>query len=101
MALPLAWVIHVGQFFEAWAPVVEVVVVLVAVGAPRGDGAEAPGQRALPLVVVDQRRVVGWHVGVAVCHFQTLPAHKMESTTRMYSNIWIHSFVGTLFTSLL
>lgn len=67
-----AWVVHVGQFLEAWSPVVEVVVVLVSVRAARSDGTEAACQGALALKVVDQGCVVRRHVGVVVCRLQAL-----------------------------
>lgn len=68
----LTRVVHVGQFLKSWSPVVEIIVVLVSVGAAGGDGAEAACQRALALVVVDQGRVVRGHVGVSVCRLQAL-----------------------------
>lgn len=76
--LLLASSVHVGQLPEAAAPVVQVVVILVPVGAGRLDGAEGAGLRATALVVKHQQGVVGRCCGVRIGRLQVLRKGKGE-----------------------
>lgn len=49
----LAGVVHVGQFLEAWSPIIKVVVILVLVWARWGEGTQAACQRTSSFIVVD------------------------------------------------
>lgn len=64
--------VHVGEFAEARAPVVEVVIVLVASAAGGVKGAERSGRGAAALVVEDQQGVVRRGRGIGVGRLQTL-----------------------------
>lgn len=64
--------VHVCQFPEARAPVVEVIVVLVAPAAGRVEGAEGAGGGAAALVVEHEQGVVGRSGGVVVGRLQSL-----------------------------
>lgn len=64
--------VHVGQLLKARAPVVEVVVVLVA-GAGGVERADRTGGGAAALVVEHQQRVVRWSRGVIIRRPQALP----------------------------
>ena len=64
--------VHVGQLLEARAPVVEVVVVLVA-GAGGVERADRASGGATALVVEHQQRVIGRSRGVVICRPQALP----------------------------
>lgn len=64
--------VHVCEFPEARAPVVEVIVVLVAPAAGRVEGAEGAGGGAAAFVVEHQQGVVGRSGGVVVGRLQSL-----------------------------
>lgn len=64
--------IHVCQPGKAGSPISEVVIVLVLISQAGQDGAQCPCHRAISLVVIDERCVVGGHAGVAVCSLQAL-----------------------------
>ena len=71
--------IHVRQLFEAGAPVVEVVIVLVSC-AGGVEGADGAGGGAASLVVEHQQGVVGRGRGVVVRCSQTLRQHRDKGT---------------------
>lgn len=75
----LVGVVQVSQFLEAGPPVTEVVVVLIVIGAPRGNGAQAARHRAVAFVIVDQHRVVRGDVGVFVCSIQALGSESQST----------------------
>lgn len=58
--------IHVGELLEAWAPVVEVVVVMFA-AAGRVEGTDGSSRGAATLIVEHQQRVIGGCSGVVIC----------------------------------
>lgn len=51
----LATTVHIRQFLEAAAPLIQIVIVLVLVGGRGGQGAQGGGIRATALIVEHQQ----------------------------------------------
>lgn len=64
--------VHICEFPEAWAPVVEVIVILVPSAAGGVDGAEGACRGAAALVVKHQQGVVRWGCWVVIGGLQSL-----------------------------
>lgn len=93
----LTWVVHVRQFFKARPPVVEVVVVLVTIWAHGGDGAEAACDRAVALIVINQRCVVRWDVQVIVSSVQALLRSSRKGENWISDNLHVCIYLHCIF----
>lgn len=79
--------VHVGQFFEAWPPLAQVIVVLLTT-AGRVEWTDRTGRRAAALVIKNQQGVIRGCCGVVIRCSETLQEQKFKGQWLQHHDIF-------------